>query len=255
VGPSPTRLATRASHPAHRSGESALEWVLKRGIFQLACMATIFDQPPPYWRIENWLGVATADRLLSYAKSHEHLFKDAKIGSSGIVDPTQRRSSILAKLGDLKAEIECELRVLLPTVFERLRIVPFVPSEFEIELAAHGDGAFFKRHMDTATGSTGGGNHRVISAVYYCHALPKAFTGGVLRLHSIAASGQPGTFVDIEPDNDMLVFFPSWTPHEVLSVSCPSGRFLDSRFAVNCWVYRGPRRSSASGGRQEGEHQ
>jgi len=208
-------------------------------------MAAIFDQPPPYWRIENWLGATTAGQLLSYAKSHEHLFKDTKIGS-GVVDYTGRRSSVLGKLGDFKAEIECKLRVLLPAMFELLGIVAFVPSELEIELVAHGHGAFFKRHMDTVTGSMARGNHRVISAVYYCHALPKAFTGGVLHLHSIAASGKPGTFVDIEPNNDTLVFFPSWSPHEVLAVSCPTGRFLDSRFAVNCWVYRGPQQCSAS---------
>jgi Rps23 Pro-64 3,4-dihydroxylase Tpa1-like proline 4-hydroxylase len=77
----------------------------------------------------------------------------------------------------------------------------------------------------------------VISAVYYFHTLPKAFSGGALRLHSLAASGKLGTFVDVEPDCDTLIFFPSWFPHEVLPVHCPSGRFMDSRFAINCWVH------------------
>jgi SM-20-related protein len=86
-------------------------------------------------------------------------------------------------------------------------------------------------------------SHRVISVVYYFYALPKAFAGGTLRLHSLAASGQQGTFIDIEPEYDMLVFFPAWFPHEVLPVQVPSGRFLDSRFAINCWIHRGLQRS------------
>jgi Rps23 Pro-64 3,4-dihydroxylase Tpa1-like proline 4-hydroxylase len=32
--------------------------------------------------------------------------------------------------------------------------------------------------------------------------------------------------------------FPSWAPHEVMPISCPSKRFTDSRFAINYWVYR-----------------
>jgi len=68
--------------------------------------------------------------------------------------------------------------------------------------------------------------------------LPKAFSGGVLRLHSLAASGHQGTFVDIPPDYDTLVFFPSMFPHEVLPVKSPSGKFMDSRFAINCWIYQ-----------------
>ena len=81
-------------------------------------------------------------------------------------------------------------------------------------------------------------SQRVISAVYYFYRLPKSFSGGVLRLHSVAGGGEEGSFVDIEPTNDTLVFFPSWFPHEVLPVACPSGRFEDSRFTINCWFHR-----------------
>jgi Rps23 Pro-64 3,4-dihydroxylase Tpa1-like proline 4-hydroxylase len=75
--------------------------------------------------------------------------------------------------------------------------------------------------------------------VYYFHAQPKAFSGGVLRLHSLASGkGDGGEHVDVEPVNDTLVFFPSWYPHEVLPVTCDSSRFEDSRFAINFWVHR-----------------
>ena len=101
---------------------------------------------------------------------------------------------------------------------------------------AHNDGAFYKRHIDTQTASERDAI-RVLSGVYYFHAEPKAFTGGALRLYAI---GDPDkkTFVDIEPAHDSLLAFPSWAPHEVRPISCPSKRFTDSRFAINCWMYR-----------------
>jgi hypothetical protein len=54
----------------------------------------------------------------------------------------------------------------------------------------------------------------------------------------IAGGGRGDTFVEVEPNNDMLVFFPAWFPHEVMPVECLSGRFEDSRFAINCWIHR-----------------
>jgi Rps23 Pro-64 3,4-dihydroxylase Tpa1-like proline 4-hydroxylase len=111
-----------------------------------------------------------------------------------------------------------------------------VPSSYEIELVAHGDGAFFSRHIDTYTTRK---SQRVISGVYYFHRQPKAFSGGELRLYGLTKGDQTGPFVDVIPENDTLVTFPSWYPHEVLPVRCPSGRLEDSRFAVNCWIMRG----------------
>jgi hypothetical protein len=58
------------------------------------------------------------------------------------------------------------------------------------------------------------------------------------HLHSLAVGHQQATFADIEPEYDTLVFFPSWSPHEVLPVHVPSGRFMDSRFDINCWIHR-----------------
>jgi Rps23 Pro-64 3,4-dihydroxylase Tpa1-like proline 4-hydroxylase len=64
-----------------------------------------------------------------------------------------------------------------------------------------------------------------------------AFSGGELRIHRLGA--KPGDFGhDIEPRQGRLVVFPSWWPHEVLKVRCPSGNFADSRFSVNCWIHR-----------------
>jgi Rps23 Pro-64 3,4-dihydroxylase Tpa1-like proline 4-hydroxylase len=197
----------------------------------------IFNRIPPYELVHDWLGTETVERLLWFAQSNEHRFVDSEVTHRGEerVDRTHRLSKKLS-LGDLKAEVRGKVTDLLPLMFDRLGIKPFAPSKIEVELVAHGDGAFFLRHIDTLTHTEG--RRRIISAVYYFHALPKAFSGGALRLHSPAAKGQLNTFIDIVPDYDMLVFFPSFFPHEVLPVKCPRGHFLDSRFAINIWIRR-----------------
>ena len=200
-------------------------------------MADIFNKIPPYALVRDWLGTETVERLLRFAQSNEHRFEDTRSrtekGRASTVRVGYLRNS---SLGNLKAEVRAKVVDLLPVMFERLGIKPFIPSKIEVELVAHGDGAFFLRHIDTLTHREG--RRRIISAVYYFHALPKAFSGGVLRLHSLAASGQQCTFVDIAPDYDTLVFFPSFFPHEVLPVKCASRHFLDSRFAINFWIHR-----------------
>jgi len=106
-----------------------------------------------------------------------------------------------------------------------------------LELVAQGDGGFFAKHGDTYRSDPRARGDRMISAVFYFHRAPKAFSGGQLRLHGLSAStGEVAR--DIEPLQGRLVVFPSWWPHEVLRVSCESGAFEDSRFSLNCWIHR-----------------
>ena len=73
---------------------------------------------------------------------------------------------------------------VLPAMFKMLGSEPFIPSKIEVEFVVHGNGAFFVRHVDTiAHNLDHGGHSRVFSAVYYFNALPKVFSGGVLRLY------------------------------------------------------------------------
>ena len=134
--------------------------------------------------------------------------------------------------------LEARIAALVPEWIAGLRVTPFEISEIELELAAHNDGAHFALHADTYATHLKARGDRMLSAVYYFHAEPRAFDGGALRLHRIGARpGDPGA-ADISPDQNSLVVFPSWGPHEVMRVSCPSRAFAGSRFAVNCWVYR-----------------
>ena len=99
------------------------------------------------------------------------------------------------------------------------------------------DGAFFCRHIDTRVhlDPKNHSNPRILSGVYYFHTEPRGFTGGALRLYPAVSTERHR---DIEPQANMLLVFPSWAPHEVLPVQCPSGTLEDSRLAINCWIRR-----------------
>lgn len=206
----------------------------------------ILNQPPHHGLIHDFLGNKMIADLLKFAQSNQHLFEDSKVGykENARIDKSQRVSHVLREIGDFHSQLEVKLNEIKPFIFERLKSKPFIPFKYEIEMVAHGDGAFFGRHTDTIIQVNSSKSRRIISAVYYFHTLPKTFSGGTLRIHSLGRSGQQGTFLDIEPLRDTLVFFPSWFPHEVLPVNCPNKDFMNSRFAINIWIHEGCNTSS-----------
>ncbi len=138
----------------------------------------VFYKPPVHGRLANWLGSQMVDRLLDYAQSQRDNFNLSGIGrkENKRVDLTLRRSMALKQLGDLEDELVARARAALPVMFQQLGAARFEPSRFELEVVAHGDGAFYARHRDTNISSGPPlGNRRVISAVYYFHRLPIVF--------------------------------------------------------------------------------
>jgi Rps23 Pro-64 3,4-dihydroxylase Tpa1-like proline 4-hydroxylase len=190
---------------------------------------------PPYLVLHDFLDQAMVTDLLDYAVSRQSDFTPTQLRSK-TVDPTVRISTGLRDLGTFRQVLETRILGLLPTVIAQLRVSGVDEPTLETELVAHGDGAFYKRHIDTKTAHNWDISRiRILSGVYYFSAEPKGFTGGALRLHAIGSKAGED-FVDIEPARNSLLVFLSWAPHEVLPVSCPSQRFIDSRFAINCWV-------------------
>jgi len=197
-----------------------------------------FERIPPYRLIQGFLGEELIERLMAYTLQQEEAFAPTGVGNEAPrIDPQMRISRVLRDFGELHAELEARFRAIAPQTMSDLGLLPFELAGCEIELAAHGDGAFYKRHIDTITTLPDAKTERTMTGVLYFHALPKGFSGGQLRLHALEHSGQH--YLDIEPQRDQLLLFPAWAPHEVMPVSCPSGRFMDSRFAINCW-YRRP---------------
>ncbi len=196
------------------------------------------NRPPPYSLRPYFLGEGMVKHLLEYAETHKPEFAANTIGVTEKINKSISISLSLKKIGNFKNDIKSQISNVLPNVFRELGSTPFEPMAFEMLISAYGDGAFYTRHVDSYVGAVSEPSDRTITMVYYFHTLPKAFSGGILRLHSLAASGRDGSFVDVEPVSDSAVFFPSWFPHEVLPVSCPGGGFMDSRFAITCMIHK-----------------
>src|SRR5262249_45472756 len=145
----------------------------------------------------------------------------------------------LMDLGPFKRRIESFVYKIITPALAQLHLnEPSVePREFEI--SAYGDAGHFAAHIDTDERL---GRVRILSCVYYFAATPPRFSGGELRLHAFPTlSGKNSAaapFIDILPETDTLVAFPSWLRHEVLPVQVPSGAWADRRFTINCWVHR-----------------
>ncbi|MFP5453975.1 MAG: 2OG-Fe(II) oxygenase [Alphaproteobacteria bacterium] len=205
-----------------------------------------FAALPPHLVIDGAFGADIAEQLLAFAIAHEVEFVDSGIGNrKGKSEPTKidkavRNSRSIRDLGLLQTTVEKAFDAALPRAISGLGLAPFAPTSLSIELAAHGDGGFYRRHIDTFVGNARSASDRVLTGVYYFHDTPKGFSGGALRLHSLLPVEQGGTCTDIEPANDRLLLFPAWVPHEVCEVHCATGVFRRSRFAINCWYNRRP---------------
>ena len=176
--------------------------------------------------------------LLAYAIENESRFQPSETigeGSAGI-DRSARISSVLRDLGSLKQDIRNRLLKLAPDFMIDLGIPRFDVSKIEVEMAAHNDGAFFNTHVDTIDYDDA--TPRLMSVVYYFHREPKRHSGGALRIYALGPGEAAPRYRDIDPEHNSLVFFPSWVPHEVRPITCPSGAFADSRFAINAWFLR-----------------
>jgi SM-20-related protein len=193
---------------------------------------------PPFRVLEDFLDAAEVERLLTYVAGCETAFAATQVGDKAAarLDPAVRVSSSTSDLGEFRPLLRTRLKGMAEALTAELKLSRFATARVELELVGHGDGAFYRRHIDTQT-ATQRSHIRVLSGVYYFNRQPRGFTGGALRLFAI---GDPDRFADIEPTHNSLVVFPSWAPHEVRPVSCPSGQFMDSRFAINCWLHARP---------------
>jgi Rps23 Pro-64 3,4-dihydroxylase Tpa1-like proline 4-hydroxylase len=208
---------------------------------------------PTYAQIRNFLPADDHRALLQWVVEHEGRFRPAKLigeeGSKGKLDPEFRTALTCRDFEEVRPMLEQRLRAALPELQQATGTTGEAPS-LELELAAHGDGAHYKAHVDISYGAgrrpvgAGPGEDRVLSAVYYFYREPKGFSGGELRLFrfdvrpSAAGQAEADDHFDLEPLENSLVAFAPWVTHEVRNVHCPSGRFADYRFALNCWFCR-----------------
>ena len=196
---------------------------------------------PRHAEIERFLTEDLAEAILAHAIAHEADFVPSQVVRAGhqAADATDRQSLRLpAGLGPHAAAFREAVLARLGDLCAASGLAPFEAADCELELAAHGDGAFYRPHVDTRTDAAAReeGLVRTLTLVWYAHRRPAGFTGGELAIYPFGGSEQP--CAAITPHHNLLVAFASIVPHSVEPVACPSGRFTDYRFAVNCWVRR-----------------
>lgn len=198
----------------------------------------------PHVIFREVLGPAGAASLLQQVVVRQKDFAPAVVRNrrSGErrVDKAVLESFCLRDGGPLTQQIETFVRQSASRILSELHLEEPLVEPRESEICAYRDGNHFAAHIDTNEVAE---RVRVASCVYYFAATPRRFFGGELRLYGFPA--RPGRdmshippFIDISPETDTLVAFPSWLRHEVLPVQVPSGLWADSRFTINCWLHR-----------------
>jgi SM-20-related protein len=196
----------------------------------------------PHLVIDDFLPAAEAQTLLDSIIRGAERFTPAMIRRSGDDQLIPDIRSSLRLPGRIGVELE-PFREAVLAAFDKIckgtGVSPFPVYRTECSIVSHGDGDYYRTHIDTRTGDEepGGqqaGDYRLISCVYYLNRVPARFSGGELSLHSLRG----GESTNIAPRHNRLVAFPSFIPHEVLPIACPEGTFADSRFSINCWLRR-----------------
>lgn len=188
--------------------------------------------------IDNFLSRELRNSLYDYAQLRQEHFKPATTQSTtGPVVSAHRNALYLdGSLGPLKGPFKDAIRSRFQDILSSLKMTPFELGPMEVEMAYHGDGCYFRRHIDTIVGDARKPElgKRLVSTVYYFHTHPKAFAGGELSFFPIG----PGDPIDVEPADNRLVAFTSIAPHEVKEVRSRDNPFSHGRFSVNCWLHR-----------------
>ena len=189
----------------------------------------------PHRLLPSWLGEAEAARLLAYGLAAEARFLPTKLNDQGTgrLDGIVRQSSVLKDLGAFTESLQRKALAVQAGLETAFDMAHTPANSTQIEMVAHGDGAFYRPHTDTYTGDeyTPGGRRR-LTMVYYLHRQPRRFSGGRLRMFDLGGDQS----IEVEPAHYSLLVFPSSARHEVETITCPGNAFADGRFAVNIWL-------------------
>src|SRR5713101_913134 len=196
-----------------------------------------------YVVLDEFLAPEELDELIQYTLASEGDFKISEVIAPGVtasmVDFDHRRSQVLFNLGRHHSLIVERIQSYLPRILEQLGHAAFPISQVEAQITASNDGDFFRLHNDNAQDPL---RMREITFVYFFHREPKAFRGGELRIYDSESHNGGYAAADshktIVPEQNQIVFFPSFQMHEVRPIDCPSRAFAESRFTLNGWLHR-----------------
>ena len=188
---------------------------------------------PKFVLLEEFLFPDELTGVLEHSLSREADFHSGTVVSEGdayAVDPEHRRGRLLFDAGPYHRLVTDRIRACFGWAMERLQHESFAIADIDSEIAASNDGDFFLPHRDNSDPAC---SSREISYVYYFYRDPKPFSGGELRIYE-EGSWEHDVIVPLQ---NRLVFFRSWSIHEVAQVQCASRDFADSRFALNGWIH------------------
>src|SRR5665811_1519142 len=154
---------------------------------------------PPSRVYRGFLDAHMRADLLTWTIENEVKFEPTKV-TSGRTD--RRKSLRVLDFEPIETVIRQRVLDLAPTLIRDLRMPPLELSGITTELVAHNDGAFFKRHIDRFYNVEEAAPDRIVTAVYYFHAEPKAFSGGALRLYPFGTEDDETSFIDVWPEQN-----------------------------------------------------
>lgn len=146
-----------------------------------------------------------------------------------------------ARLTDLVVD---RVRALIPETAPAIGVGTLSPGEIEVQITAHGDGAFYKPHQDGSLDPASPIHRRRVSFVYYLHAPTDdgspPFGGGDLKLYDTtlpAGTFNIDRFTRVAPKDNRLILFDSLFVHEVCPVRLDDDNPRHRRLTVNGWVH------------------
>jgi SM-20-related protein len=176
-------------------------------------------------RIPHFLGPYRNAQILASTVARDRDLQPSTV--TGNVDG-YRSSRVLWQGGEIAPDVAARVHALAPAIGQALGVPSFPVGAIENQITVSKNGDFFKKHDDNSSPDTAA---RRISWVYYVHREPRPFVGGELMMYNAPGGG---AYV-IQPQNDMLVCFPSGVKHEVKPVYSSSDPH-DARITVNGWI-------------------
>jgi Rps23 Pro-64 3,4-dihydroxylase Tpa1-like proline 4-hydroxylase len=193
--------------------------------------------------LDEFLAPQELEELTRFTLEHEPEFRTSEVISptaeSGVVSDEHRRSRVLMDAGRFQQLMLERIRGVMPEILEKLAMEKITVSSFEAQITASNDGDFFRSHNDNGSETVAS---RYLTFVYFFHREPRQFEGGNLRIHDARLEGETyvsaGSYEEVSPRQNQIVFFPCELLHEITPVKCAAGQFADSRFTLNGWLHR-----------------
>ena len=194
--------------------------------------------------LPNFLPAELGSEAIRIASENRHLFAPSQVSPP---KPNFRESNILSEdIFPLLAHCFKPFLVShLPKVLHDMG-VEMRQCHIELEMTAHHNGHFFRRHIDNGSDNTA--KRKVSFVCYFRLTQAQMFTGGELKLYDglwygLRRLGPVRLFnpfpATVLLEHNSIVFFKSDITHEVKPVHC-ADVWEHGRFALSGWLIPAP---------------